>query len=25
LPRHGRMVHAQTPSGTENLTHAGDF
>jgi hypothetical protein len=20
LPRHGRMVHAQAPSGTENLT-----
>jgi hypothetical protein len=25
LPRHGRMVHAQTPSGTENLTRAGDL
>src|SRR5712692_7082622 len=25
LPRHGRMVHAQTPSGTENLTRAGNF
>jgi hypothetical protein len=24
LPRHGRMVHAQTPSGAENLTRAGD-
>src|SRR5882762_11377696 len=25
LPRHGRMVHAQTPRGTENLTRAGDL
>jgi hypothetical protein len=25
LPRHGRMVHAQTPSRTENLTGAGDL
>jgi hypothetical protein len=25
LPRHGRMVHAQTPGGTENLTRAGDL
>src|SRR5450631_1256765 len=25
LPRHGRMVHTQTPSGTENLTRAGDL
>jgi hypothetical protein len=25
LPRHGRMVHAQTPSGTENLTRACDL
>ena len=25
LPRHGRMVHAQTPSGAENLTRAGDL
>jgi hypothetical protein len=25
LPRHGRMVHAQAPSGTENLTRAGDL
>src|SRR6267142_5597708 len=25
LPRHGCMVHAQTPGGTENLTRAGDL
>src|SRR6267378_6062765 len=25
LPRHGRMVHAQTPSRTENLTGAGNL
>jgi hypothetical protein len=25
LPGHGRMVHAQTPSGTENLTRASDL
>src|SRR4030081_1760200 len=25
LPRHGRMVHAQTPGSTENLTRASDL